>query len=249
MAYIFKHSISSFTVGILVVTGAGRSSEKTQLWAKPDSQCTLADFPLPVTGAVGFWTAQGPTVCGGWRSGIGSINKCFIYKHNQWMPWTNMRTARWLASALQINPNQALIIGGRDENGNQLKTTEVISSSGSEEGNQFPVDISFHCSFKINATHAMVTGGDQDKDTYRQYSSYSDRTWFVDLTTTKVTPGPPMMTGRESHSCSIFQYGTKSYGIVAGGKNGHDDWDSCSSMTEMIDFNDFLPKWFAGIQG
>ena len=59
------------------------------------------------------------------------------------MPWTNMRTARKYASALQINPNQALIIGGYDENGNDLKTTELISSSGSEAGKDFPVTIAW----------------------------------------------------------------------------------------------------------
>ena len=140
---------------ILVVTGW---ENKTELWPKPDSQCTLTDFPLDVYGAVGFWTAQGPAVCGGYEGG----NKCFLFKENQWMPWTNMGTARYYASALQIDPNQALIIGGEDEHRNDLKTTELISSSGSEEGKDFPVTIAYHCSFTINSTHGMVAGGYQD---------------------------------------------------------------------------------------
>ena len=73
-----------------------------------------------------------------------------------------MGIARQYASALQVNPNQALIIGGYDENYNHLKTTELINSSGSEEGNKFPVTIAGHCSFPINSTHAMVTAGTQD---------------------------------------------------------------------------------------
>merc|ERR1711988_1113671 len=118
---------------------------------------------------------------------MGGGNKCFFYsKEHQWMPWTNMGTARIYASALQINPNQALIIGGDDENLDDLKTTELMSSSGSEEGIKFPVTIYAHCSFKINATHGIVTGGFQ--------RSRSGNTWFVDLTTTKVTPGPTMKT-------------------------------------------------------
>ena len=74
--------------------------KKTELWPKPET-----------AGAVGFWTAQGPTVCGG--SGEG--NQCFLYKEHQWIPWTpwtNMGTARQKASTLQIGPNQALTIGG-----------------------------------------------------------------------------------------------------------------------------------------
>merc|ERR1712062_680349 len=66
---------------ILVVTGYGDggSTKKTELWPKPESQCALADFPLEVVGAVGFWTAQGPVVCGGY-----GVSKCFLYKKNQW---------------------------------------------------------------------------------------------------------------------------------------------------------------------
>ena len=133
-------------------------------------------------------------MCGGYGGG----KKCFLYKQHQWMPWTNMGTARQYASALQVNPNQALIIGGYDENYNHLKTAELINSSGSEEGNKFPVTIAGHCSFPINSTHAMVTAGTQDW-------SVSASTWFVDLTTTTFTPGPTMKTRRHSHGCSIFR--------------------------------------------
>ena len=177
---IFK-SLSFTVPRILVVTGYvgnGGYTKKTEVWPKPESQCALLDFPLEVSGAVGFWTAQGPMVCGGWRE-----NKCFLYKNHQWMPSTTMGTARWFASALQSNPNQAIIIGGYDGNGNDLKSTEVKTSTGSEEGKDFPVTIKYHCSFKINSTHALVTGGVQD-------DSDSASTWFVDLATTTFTPGP-----------------------------------------------------------
>merc|ERR1712241_470453 len=97
--------------------------------------------------------------------------------------------------------------------GNYLNTTELISSSGSEEGIKFPVRIHDHCSFPFNATHGMVTGGFQDGST-------SANTWFVDLATTAVTPGPTMKTERAGHGCSIFQHGTKSFGFVAGGYFG-----------------------------
>jgi len=228
---------------ILVVTGVNSASgptstytTKTELWPKPDSQCSLHDFPLEVGGAVGFWTAQGPTVCGGSKIGRLTENRCFLYTKNQWMPWTNMGTARWGASALQINPNQALIIGGYDENLEDLKTTELISSSGSEEQNNFPVKISYHCSFPFNATHAIVTGGVQD-------GSRSANTWFVDLATTTFTPGPTMKTERIGHGCSTFQHGTKSFGIVSGGL-GEDRYSLDS--TEMIELDQESPTWTEG---
>ena len=152
------------------------------------------------------------------------------------MPWTNMGTAREYASALQINPNQAFIIGGLDENLNNLKYTELISSSGSAQGNDFPVTILGHCSFPFNATHGIVTGGWQD-------GSRSASTWYVDLTTTRVTPGPTMKTGRSSHGCSTVQHGTKSYGIVSGGYDGR-----YLDTTEMIDLDQDSPTWTEGLQ-
>ena len=219
------------------MTGLGSSRKQMQLWPKPDSQCVLADdFPLEVSYAVGFWTAQGPTVCGGFGE-----KRCFLYKEHQWMPWTNMGTARSHASALQINPNQALIIGGYDENGKDLKTTELISSSGSEEGKDFPVRFYGHCSFPFNATHGIVTGGVQD-------GSRSANTWFVDLATTSFSPGPTMKTKRQDHGCSIFQHGTKSYGIVSGG-NKFEKYDrERLNSTEMIDLDQESPTWTEGMQ-
>merc|ERR1712226_27921 len=211
---------------ILVVTGSvgnGVYTKKTEVWPKPESQCTLPDFPLGVNGAVAFWTAQGPMVCGG----NGGGNKCFLYKNHQWMPSTNMQTPRLYASAVQIDPNQAIIIGGRDGNWNDLKSTEVISSTGSEEGKDFPVTIRLHCSFKINSTHALVTGGPT-----------SASTWFVDLTTTTVTPGPKMTSARGGHGCATLQLGRKNFGVVAGGYY--------LDSTEWIDLEEDSPTWTEG---
>ena len=213
--------------------------KETQLWPRPESQCPLPNFPRKVSGAVGFWTTQGPTVCGGFAEWDWEVynkvsnSKCFLYKHHQWNPWTNMRVARSSASAIQINSNQAFIIGGYGENNVHLNTTELISSSGPEAGKDFPVTIAAHCSFKINATHAMVTGGSQD-------SSTSASTWYVDLTTTRVTPGPTMKTGRSGHGCAIFQHGTKSFGIVAGGYE--------RDSTEIIELDQESPEWTDGMQ-
>ena len=211
--------------------------KKTELWSRPESQCPLPNFPRKVSGAVGFWTTQGPTVCGGFAEWEKNSKKCFLYTHHQWNPWTNMRVARSSASAIQINSNQALIIGGYGENNVHLSTTELISSSGPEAGKDFPVTIAAHCSFKINATHAMVTGGSQDG------SDYSNNTWFVDLTTSRVTPGPSMKTRRWGHGCSIFQHGTKSFGIVSGGYNS-----GRLDSTEMINLDQESPSWTEGMQ-
>ena len=63
-----------------------------------------------------------------------------------------MSTVRWDASALEVNDDQTLIIGGRDENWKDLKTTELISSSGSVKGKDFP---------PINQSMTMSALGDK----------------------------------------------------------------------------------------
>ena len=83
-----------------MVAGGGEYGMKTELWPGSNN-CPLPN--LKVAGAVGFLTAQGPTVCGGREGGV--RNKCFQYREHQWMPWTNMGTARYYASAIQINAN------------------------------------------------------------------------------------------------------------------------------------------------
>ena len=92
-------------------------------------------------------------------------------------------------------------------------------------------------SLSMQPIYGIVTGGIQDGD------YYSANTWYVDLTTTKVTPGPTMKTGRNRHGCSVLQHGTKSYGIISGGYDG-----SRLDSTEIIDFDQESPSWTEGMQ-
>merc|ERR1711860_372801 len=218
------------TPKILVVGGIG-AGNKTELWPGSKTQCDLPDFPFKIGGAVGFNTAKGPVICGGHEE-----NRCLILKQHQWMPFHNMTTARARSSATVVNSDQTLIIGGRDGNGKDLKTTELISSSGSVKGKDFPTTIYSHCSFKINSTHALVTGGFQDRS-----PSSSASTWFVDLTTTTVTPGPKMTSTRRGHGCSTFNLGRKTFGVVAGGW-----YTNYLDSTELIDLEEDSPTWTEG---
>ena len=225
---------------ILVVAGytRGHYTRKTEIWSQPETRCTLPRFPLNTYGALGFWTAQGPTVCGGHVSESGGGKKCFVLnKEHQWMPIPSLTTDRVYASATEVNNDETLIIGGTDENYNALKTTELISSSGSVKGKDFPTTIARHCTIKINETHALVTGGVQD-------GSYSASTWFVDLTTTTFTPGPPMKMKRLHYGCTTFNLGTKTFGIVSGGQNNENRLDS----TEIIDLDENHPTWTEGMR-
>ena len=251
---------------ILVVTGSTEDgtrhplsgnkykivSQKVEIWSQQKTQCVVPDFPVAVSSAVGFWTAQGPTVCGGSSYTIYHLEEspCYFFnnKQHQWMPWTPLKKKRRSASAIvtQIDRNEALIIGGGIVGSfapNRVNSTEILSPSGSIEG-EFPVAISGHCTFKINSTHGLITGG-------RQYGSDSSATWYVDLTTKTFTPGPEMRSKRWKHGCATFQMGGKRYGIVSGGSiDGKcpevGDFGFQLDSTEVIDLDQRSPTWNEG---
>merc|ERR1711860_448865 len=85
--------INQTTPKILVVGGDDKGM-KMELWPGSKTQCDLPDFPIEIEGAVGFNTAKGPVICGGYEE-----NRCFLHTQNQWMPFHNMSTVRWDASA------------------------------------------------------------------------------------------------------------------------------------------------------
>ena len=41
------------------------TTQKVEIWSPQKTQCVVPDFPVATHTSVGFWTAQGPTVCGG----------------------------------------------------------------------------------------------------------------------------------------------------------------------------------------
>ena len=205
---------------MLVVSGYPRSSSiKTELIdiGRPNINCDLPDFPIQVFGAVGFNSTKGPTICGGYKSDLSVTNECFTLNYDhQWESLTKMTTKRGATSVTQINSDEVLIIAGYNETTESddfviLRSTEIFSFSGSEASKDLPFTIAGHCTLKINNTTALITGGEQDG----QYNSAA--TWFMDLFTFKISPGPRLQTGREAHGCTTLNLGGKNYGIITGG--------------------------------
>ena len=202
---------------MLVVSGEiftyGQKTELIDL-GRPNIVCDLPDLPILVSGAVGFNNDNGPTICGGRTYDTGVTDDCYnLNSAHQWESWTSMTTTtRAYASVTQIERDEVLVIGGFDNAATDLKSTEIISSSGSEALDDLPFTIFAHCTLKINDTTALICGGRQNvvQDT-------SDATWFMDLFTFKISPGPKLQTGREHHGCATLYLGGKNYGIVTGG--------------------------------
>ena len=201
----------------------------------PNTICTLQeDFPLEVYGAVGFNTPLGPAYCGGKKE---NYNKqCFIFNSDhEWIPWVDMTSPRVFAAAIQANEHQTMILGGFGPDFINLKSSELIELESSL-GPELQVTIYRHCILKINATFGLITGGLQDSS-----SSFSAATWYLDLQSFDITPGPRMQISRAAHGCATFHLGSKTYGIVSGGYNG-----KTLDSTEVINMNEINPTWIFG---
>ena len=219
---------------MLVVTGYHYDSgQKTELidLGRPNIMCDLPDFPIKVYGSVGFNNVNGPTICGGFTPGGILTKECYNLNSDlSWERLTKMTTTRARASVTQIDSDEVLIMGGFDEvlmKWTDLKSTEIVSFSRSEASEDLPFTISAHCTLKINETTVLITGGTQDG----KYGS--DATWFMDIFTFKISPGPRLRTGREDHGCATLNLGGKNYGIITGG------WRfKTLDTTEILDLQD-----------
>ena len=77
-------------------------------------------------------------------------------------------------------------------------------------GPDLPRAVWAHCLVKIDTTHVMMIGGDNDKDGYTGTDTFT-----IDFSTEIWTDGPPMINKRSVHACARLDSGL----IVAAGGN------------------------------
>ena len=235
-----------------MVVGAylGSNPKKTELinLSGSNSQCSLPDHPTR-RGLVGFITSEGPVVCGGeGRAGRGDPSHCRILKSNkEWSMWHNMIQKRSYASAIKINDQQTLILGGYHEDDDgwmiiKLRSSEIMNDNGiSESSIDAPVTMYEHCIIKLNNSMGLVTAGYQTPDAHTN-SIRSSGTWYIDLQTLEFTEGPRLQQERHAHGCATLRIGNKIYGLVTGGY-GSNYLDS----TEILDLQQPNPAWTSGM--
>merc|ERR1712062_689989 len=145
-----------------------------------------------------------------------------------------LHTKRIGASAVVLPNGELWIQGGSDEN-NYLSTSETMSLQGSKYGMELEKGIVGHCSMMINATTALITGG-------QGYTgSYSRETYFIDIHNWRWTKGPQMEEARYGHGCAVIMQNDKNYAVVAGGYN-----DNGLSSTEILDLDSGTLEWTKG---
>ena len=217
----------------------GRKVEVIDL-DNPSQSCTLSDFPsAELLGAVGGFTSSGPMVCSGHYgrdddySGSGRTADCYslgidgqLFQKNE----LTLDTARFDASSIVTEDGKMIIIGGSYGNG-RLADTEIINvpESETEDGFELPHDIDEHCSVLIDSTTVMVLGGIGGGAVTPLKSTY-----FINLETLQVTPGPEMQEARKEFGCAVFEHNQERFVIAAGGTVG--SWPPTDS-TEFFNLN------------
>ena len=198
-----------FFIGkFLVISGAG--NEIVDL-CNPSVNYEILNNNIPtVDGATGGLLSNSPIVCVGVKNGE-VYNDCVVI--GQQNTKMKMLESRVLAASIALDDRTLWIVGGWDENDQDLSTTEFIKlGQPSEKGPDMPFDIWGHSMIQFNKKSIYIIGG------YQGNSKCSNKTWIVDPTDEfKMREGPSLNVGRSNHGCAKISVNGRTIIVVAGG--------------------------------
>ena len=216
-----------------------KASREIEILDSEKGRSCSASFNFPVevqySSAAGF-KDTGIVQCGGRNSNhcSSATEKCYYLAQDATFHEAtySLQTKRYLASSVALPNGTFVVTGGIDQNNNRLKTIEIIDTVNGDVSvpqQTLPEPISRHCSILVNESVVFIIGG---------YSgSYSNKTFFLDLQTLKITPGPEMRIARSAFGCATMT----SKVIVAGG------WSvSRTETSEILDLKSNNPSWQPG---
>ena len=218
--FILKDFFYFSATKILVATGSpSTEAKKVEVidLVSPSKSCTLSDFPVRLSLAIGAFTPLGPTICSGYNYETRSkIGDCFTLKSNGGnflhSSDVTLNTPRNSASGFVSNLGELFISGGIGSGGN-MNSGEIINfDQNNVDDFVLKEKIRGHCSVLVNSSTAMILGG------YDGSSSVKS-TYFLNLNTFKVTDGPKMQERRQYLGCAVFEHNKQKFVIAAGGWN------------------------------
>ena len=210
---------------ILVATGIddlSKIAKKVEVMdlVTPSKSCTLSDFPIKLSYAIGAFTPLGPIICSGYNPDLpdtsSRIGHCFALKSNGsnflQSSVASLNTPRYQASGFVSNLGELIISGGTDNGGNNTNSGEITNfDQENVDGFVLNEKIQGHCSILVNASTAMILGGRDDG------LSNVNSTYYLDLNTFQVTDGPTMQERRSKFGCAVFEHNKHKFVIAAGG--------------------------------
>ena len=233
-----KHNLLSFfhskTVSkFLITTGLNKdgyltSSEIVDLTIKGGNQCNnWPDIPWSSYKSTAGLVGNTPMMCG--------LYGCYSLDRNKQPVLMHLPPNRDSAASIVLNGTTLWITGGYVEILNKLASTEFVTTTGTLEGPNMPIDLIEHVIVAINSTCSMVIGGWSDE--YRQHytdAGYTALTFYYDHAKDIWINGPGLIKERDRHAAGFVTdgYTNDKYLIVTGGNQ-----DGFLDSTEMLQEN------------
>ena len=235
----FFISVPNFLV---VTSGYGDSG-----WLKETETLSIGNLDPPyypnhprlIIRATGGFLHQDFVTCGGEDDDFGTTNKCYMLGSEG--PFATMMTKREYATSIVLEPGKLWILGGIDDIGYPLSSTEYIFADGrNEEGPAIPIALEHFAMVKINQSTSFLAGG-------FDIVSDSERTWFYYKEKHydgKWLEGPDLEEARSDHSLGIITDSVTGQVYVVASGGWAEDAEDYLNDVEIMDLQ--KNKWEPG---
>ena len=207
----------------ILITGTGDKDDNEPKMEVLDSlssnatttvcQASTLAYPLDIHLATGALVGNEVVICGG---GFPIPSSCYqLGQDKHWKLLGQMSTARYDSASVSVQ-NGLWITGGTDDDGNILKSTEIMHLNGSSiTGPSLPQPRSDHCLVQYKDTVFLVGGRNEN------FESQST-VWLFNVKDgiRFIGSGPELNHGRHYHACGIYNsanHGNNPLLVVAGG--------------------------------
>ena len=232
-----------------MVAGGRINPMKTEIIdvSNPTKLC-ISDDELPVSsahyvGGTGGMLGTIPVICGGGlgMGRYGAINNCLQYGRSQKIMLKSRRSTH---SSVGLNNSMLWIMGGLDDFGQPIDSTEFVTTEGAVNGPKLPERVADHCSvhFPGNGNVYLIGGHSLSGN----HNGNTNKVWVANPSNGfTFTQGPSLMTTRRYHSCGTMSSGTKKIIVAAGGMgNSLDAGGELLASVEILD--PLRNQWIAG---
>ena len=187
--------------GLLLLGGGGDSQYSAELWVPGDNQlCRLPNIGCSINNPT-CWDGgmmEGASV--GWLGGAVYacyMFKCFILTASGWEAGPDLMNKRQ-GSRSVVTSQGLLITGGFHDS---LKTTEVVSETGSKSSFQLSSEMQMHCIIQTSSSSIVLIGGSRNPSQVLEYSGLDGPD--AGVTSTAL---PNLNIGRDRHGCGSYEH-------------------------------------------
>ena len=152
--------ILDFTFPVVIAGGkdSGANIENIVEVVDNNTNCNADRTPTKLTGGEGI----SGMICGGQDHDLNVLSSCWhLNPSGRWTAGENMLESRAYFTMTAVEED-VFVIGGRRSNFDFLKSVETYSLRKYEGWSNIkdaPIEISMHCTVKLNTSYLMVIGG------------------------------------------------------------------------------------------